>query len=73
MIAGYNCGTRINTGLLPGYEEGMGGVIVGLKMKFFLTIRNMNGDVAATETNNKMMCGAFLIEEHIPQINLGLF
>lgn len=26
---GYNCGTRINTGLLPGYEEGMGGMIVG--------------------------------------------
>ena len=27
--AGDNCGTRIYTGLLPGYEEGMGGVIVG--------------------------------------------
>ena len=29
LIAGYNCGTRINTGLLPGYEEGIGGVFVG--------------------------------------------
>ena len=29
LIAGYNCGTRINTGLLLGYEEGMRGVIVG--------------------------------------------
>ena len=27
--AGDNCGTRINTGLLPGYEEGMGEMIVG--------------------------------------------
>ena len=29
LIAGYNCGTRLNAGLLPGYEKGMGGVIVG--------------------------------------------
>ena len=29
LIAGNNCGTRINTGLLPGYEEGIGGVFVG--------------------------------------------
>ena len=27
--AGCNCGTRINGGLLPGYREGIGGVIVG--------------------------------------------
>ena len=27
--AGDNCGTRINTGLLPGYEESIGGVIEG--------------------------------------------
>ena len=29
LIAGYNCGTSINTGLLPGYRGGIGGVIVG--------------------------------------------
>ena len=39
-IAGPKCGTKICTGLLPGYEEGREGVTVGEKIEFILTICN---------------------------------
>ena len=35
-----NCGTKMHTGLLSGYEEGRGGVTVGEKIEFILTICN---------------------------------
>ena len=39
LIAGYQ-GTSINTGLLPGYRVGMGGVYRGYKLESLVNSRN---------------------------------
>ena len=71
-IAGPKCGTRMCIRLLPGYEEGGERAPMGQKIEPILTICIRWGQLAAAETSNKTMCGAFLIGEHIPRINLGL-
>ena len=58
-IAGYNCGSSINTGLLLGYRMDIGGVYREYKIESLKSSRNKQGQVVAAETSNKRCVAHF--------------
>ena len=59
LIAGYNCGSSINAGLLPGYRVGIWGLYKEYKIESLKSSRNKQGQVVAAETSNKRCVAHF--------------
>ena len=59
LIAGYNCGSSINAGLLPGYRGDVWGVHRGHNIECLISSRNKQGQVVAAETSNKQCVAHF--------------